>query len=197
MLLKFVGIAVLDHLPLGVDHVEAPARHCTFVGKARQGRAVWAAGEEVDCPMARFNLGIDPPDAATLDRLAEKLVSWERAKDIDAARRFISQFRPLPFGERVFVYFPLDAAPFPPDVVVHVLSPLEAMLTIREIAVATGGLCEARTAGVGAMCGECTAVPLLTHRPTISIGCRGSRREAAIDDGEVLLAVPHPLEVSG
>jgi uncharacterized protein (DUF169 family) len=188
-----LGIAILDHLPLGVEHISTPGRHCTFVGQARQGELRWAAGMDIACALARFNLGLDPPNQPTVETLAGVVVDWEAAKDLETARRFIEALAPLPFGERVFVYGPLSAMPFPPDLVLLVLRPNEAMEQLLAIATATGMSCGGHVGGLGAMCGECTAIPLLTNKAMLSPGCPGSRREAFLAEDEMLLSMPYQL----
>ena len=188
-----LGIAILDHLPLGVEHISTPGRHCTFVGQARQGELLWAAGMEITCPLARFNLGLDPPNQETIEALAGVIVDWGDAKDLETARRFIEGLSPLPFGERVFVYGPLSAMPFPPDLVLRILRPREAMEHILSITETTGAQSESHVGGLGALCGECIAVPLLTQRAVLSPACPGSRREAFLAEDEMLLSMPHQL----
>ena len=191
-----LGIAILDHLPLGVEHVSAPGRHCTFVGQARQGELVWAAGMEITCPLARFNLGLDPPNQEAIEALAGVIVDWGDARDLETARRFIEGLAPLPFGKRVFVYGPLSAMPFPPDLVLRILRPIEAMDQLLAITSTTGMSSEGRVGGLGAMCGECTAIPLLANKATLSPGCPGSRREVSLAEDEMLLSMPHQLHNS-
>ncbi len=189
-----VGIAVLDHLPLGVDHVLSPGRHCTFVGQARQGQVAWASDEDITCPLARFNLGLDAPDPETVARLSRTLVEWKCAKDVETGGRLLSQFARLPFGSRVFVYGPLALVPFPVDLVVRIVRPEEAMARLRDLAAATAELAQGRTAGIGALCGECTAAVLITGRPALSAACPGSRREAFLSESELFLSLPQALD---
>jgi uncharacterized protein (DUF169 family) len=183
----------LDHLPLGVDHVDTSGRHCTFVGEARRGKIIWAEGEDITCPLARFNLGIDTPDEGTIDALARTIVSWGEATNIETAQRYIASLSPLPFGKRVFVYFPLSKMPFPPDLALFILHPNEAMEKLLTITQATGERCEGRVSGLGALCGECTALPLLSERAVLSPGCSGSRREAFLASDELFLSIPYLL----
>ncbi len=163
------------------------------MGQARQGELLWAAGMEITCPLARFNLGLDPPNQEAIEALAGVIVDWDAAKDLETARRFIETLMPLPFGERVFVYGALAAMPFPPDLVLHILRPNEAMERLLAITAATGMPGEGQVGGLGAMCGECTATPLLTNKATLSPGCPGSRREAFLAEDEMLLSMPHQL----
>lgn len=188
-----LGIAILDHLPLGVEHINTPGRHCTFVGQAREGKLQWAAGIEITCPLARFNLGLDTSDRQTIETLAGVIVGWNAAKDLETARHFIETLTPLPFGERVFVYGPLPALPFPPDLVLLILRPKEAMEELLLITTLTGVRSDALAGGLGALCGECTAAPLLRNGAVLSPGCPGSRREAFLGETELFLSLPYIL----
>ena len=188
-----LGLAILDHLPLGVRHSEACGRHCAFVGQARQGESVWAAGAQITCPLARFNLGLDPSNQEVITALARVIVDWNAAKDLETAHRFIHSLTPLPFGERVFVYGPLFALPFPPDLVLLVLRPKEAMERVLAMTTTMGMLSGGEVGGLGAMCGECTAIPLLTNKATLSPGSPASRREAFLAEDELLLSMPYQL----
>lgn len=193
-----VGISCVENAPRDVERVPAPAKHCAFVGLARQGRVIWASSEDINCPIARYVLGCDPtgtvPTAA-----AQAFVESKLAKDVDGAFVFLSGFRVLEPRRRIFVYFPLGPETSPPpgvsaDVVVRFLHPEEAMRRMRALVTATGERTEVRTAGSAAMCGDCTAAPLTTGRASFSPGCPGSRREVPIAHDEVLLAFPARLE---
>ena len=188
-----VGVSVLDHLPLGVEHADSPARHCSFIAAARRGRSLWAAGDDITCPLARYNLGIDTPNEETIAALAKTLVGWGDSDNEEMARRFIAGLDPLPFGQRVFVYCRLDDAPFPPDLVIHFLTPAEAMEKLVAISASTGLRCHSPAGGVGALCGECTATPLLSEGGALSAGCPGSRGEACLGEEELFLSLPYPL----
>ena len=123
-------------------------------------------------------------------RISAALVEWKAAKDLDTAARLLSSFPRLPFGERVFVYAPLDAAPVYPDLVLRVVRPADAVQWLRALGAATAERAEGRSGGVGALCGECTAFPLVTGRAAVSPGCPGSRREAFLAPDEILLSLP-------
>jgi uncharacterized protein (DUF169 family) len=185
-----VGIVVLDRPPSGVDRAAAPSKHCTLVGQARQGKTLWAGRDDINCPLARFALGIDAPDVRTLDALAATLLEWKAAKDRDAALAFLSRLPRLPFQERVFVYAPLRAATTEVDLVVRIVQPEEAMRRLRALSATTGERAEGRSAGIGALCSECTAFPLVSGTSAISPGCPGSRREAFLQADQMFLALP-------
>jgi len=193
-MLDAVGIVVLDRPPRGVDRAAAPSKHCALVGQARQGKTLWAGPDDINCPLARFALGIDAPDVRPLDALAATLLEWKAAKDRDAALAFLSRLPRLPFQERVFVYAPLSAATAEVDLVVRIVQPEEAMRRLRTLSVATGERAEGRSTGVGALCSECTAFPLVSGTSAISPGCPGSRREAFLQPDQMFLALPASLD---
>jgi uncharacterized protein (DUF169 family) len=188
-----VGITVLDRPPRGVDRAAEPSKHCALVGQARHGKTVWAGRDDINCPLARFALGIDASDACTLDALAATLLGWKAAKDRDAALAFLSRLARLPFQARVFVYSPLRAVTAEVDLVVRIVQPEEAMRRLRALSATTGERAEGRSAGIGALCSECTAFPLVSGTGAISPGCPGSRREAFLQADQMFLALPASL----
>jgi len=188
-----IGIALLDQIPQGIERVASPGRHCTFIGRARKGEILWARGEDFTCPLARYNLGIDPPDESTMEKLAATLVSWGDVRDLETAHRFIAGLSPLPVSRRTFIYAPLDRMPVPPDLVLLILNPEEVFRHILSITASTGERNDGLIGGIGALCGECTALPLQTKKAAISVGCDGSRREAFLSPKEMFLAIPYSL----
>ena len=189
-----VGISVIEAPPHGIAHVPGPNKHCAFVGLARQGRTIWAASEDINCPIARYVLGCSLTRQRAAEAAAASFVESKLAKDLDAALRFVSGFCALEPQDRVFVYFPLEAAPLPADIAVRFLHAEDAMRRLRALVTATGERAEVRTAGSAAICADCTAAPLLSGRAAFSPGCPGSRREVPLAQDEVLIAFPARLE---
>jgi uncharacterized protein (DUF169 family) len=64
------------------------------------------------------------------------------------------------------------------------------MSSVQIITRLTGKRTEAVLSGVGAMCGECTAIPILTGKTNISLACGGSRPQTKLEDGELFVALP-------
>ena len=188
-----IGIALLDHIPQGIERVASPGRHCTFIGRARKREILWAREEDFTCPLARYNLGIDPPDESTMEKLAATLISWGDVRDLETAHRFIAGLYPLPVSKRTFIYAPLDKMPVPPDLVLLILNPQEAFDHVLALTRMTGERSDGLVGGIGALCGECTALPLRTKKAAISVGCDGSRREAFLSPEEMFLAIPYSL----
>lgn len=188
-----VGIACVETAPVGVARAAGPSRHCSFVGQARQGKTLWTASDDINCPIARHILGCDLTGGGWRSAAAA-FVESKLAKDSNAAVRLLQGFRALEPRRRVFVYFPAEEAPVPADIVVRFLKPEEAMRQLRAVVTATGERAEVHTAGSAAMCGDCTAGPLVTGRVAFSPGCPGSRREIPLAVDEVLLALPGKIE---
>ena len=188
-----IGIALLEHPPEGIDRTLIPSRHCTFIGRARKGEILLARGDDFTCPLARYNLGIDPPDESTTETLAETLVNWGDVRDLETAHRFISGLSPLPVAKRTFLYAPLDKIPVSPDLVLLILNSQKAFKHVLTLTRMTGEKSGGHVSGIGALCGECTALPLQTKKAAISVGCGGSRREALLTPEEMFLAIPYSL----
>jgi len=188
-----IGIALLEHSPEGIERTLIPGRHCTFIGRARKGEILWACREDFTCPLARYNLGIDPPDESTTETLAETLVSWGDVRDLETAHRFIAGLSPLPVSKSAFIYAPLDKIPVSPDLVLLILNPQEAFDHVLSLTRMTGEKSDGHVSGIGALCGECTALPLHTKKAAISVGCGGSRRETFLTPEEMFLAIPYSL----
>jgi uncharacterized protein (DUF169 family) len=188
-----IGIALLDQIPQGIERVAAPGRHCTFIGRARKGEILWAREEDFTCPLARYNLGIDPQNESTMDELAATLVSWGDIRDLETAHRFIAGLSPLPVSKRTFIYAPLDKMPVIPNLVLLILNPQEAFKHVLTLTRMTGETSGGHVSGIGALCGECTALPLHIKKAAISIGCGGSRREVSLLPEELFIAIPYPL----
>ena len=188
-LLSEVGLAVLDSAPDGWPEAAAALSHCGHVGEARRGKAFYVPVARITCPLARFCLGSEVP----ADEMARTLVQWGDAADVEIGRRFLDAACRLAPGDRVVCYSPLSPERLRPQVVVRFGSPAEIMPLVRRITVLTGKPVTQRAGGVGAMCVECTATPLATGQPNVSVGCAGSRPSAGLLPDEMMLAVPTHL----
>jgi len=71
-----IGIRIVDEIPHGVGRTRAPRTHCEFVGLARKGRKFYADACDISCPLARYYLGLDPPNEETMEKLKHTLVGW-------------------------------------------------------------------------------------------------------------------------
>ena len=185
-----VGLVISATKPVGLSRITSPERHCSFVGFAREGRTFYAQNEDISCPLARFNLGLDQMTPEKLGELARTLVSWSDAQNEEIALRYLKSATTLDVSEKYICYFPMENTKLVPDVVVKIGSPEEFMPILRTITRLSGQRVQGVASGVGAMCGECTAIPIVTGNPNISLGCGGSRPHARLAPDQLLLALP-------
>lgn len=189
-----VGIWLMSERPQGLPRAVVADRHCGHVERAMGGEAFHAGSEDVSCPLARYALGMDPPRGRAREALVGTLVGWGDSDNADLARAFLERCPRLEHAERFIAYAPLEGGEValgrPPDVVVQVLSPDEAMWTVRDRTRTEGRRTRSSCSGVGAMCSECTAGVVLSGDWTMSVGCSGSRTSLELRDGEMFLATP-------
>jgi uncharacterized protein (DUF169 family) len=185
-----VGLVISATKPVGLSRITSSEHHCSFVGFAREGRTFYAQNEDISCPLARFNLGLDQVTPERLGELARTLVSWSDAQNEEIALRYLKSATTLDVSEKYICYFPMENTKMVPDVVVKIGSPEEFMPILRTITRLSGRRVQGVASGVGAMCGECTAIPMVTGNPNISLGCGGSRPHARLAPDQLLLALP-------
>ncbi|MCK4648402.1 DUF169 domain-containing protein [bacterium] len=192
-----IGITIVKKVPVGIKKVKSPDKHCHFVGQAREGAIFYARGEDISCPLARFYLGLEK----NLKKLSRTLISWDDAINEKVALSYLQEGLSLGGGEKYIVYFPypiprLDAKRLTgqenlkPDVVIIVDNPQEIMALVQKFSRNTGKRIKTSMSGIGAMCGECTAYPLMTGQANVSLGCYGSRPGVNLSKEELFLALP-------
>lgn len=99
----------------------------------------------------------------------------------------------VPFETQGEVVCPLKDANFIPDVVVFVDIPeriywFEAFLTRK-----VGGRVTYTTAPFQCACEDVTAIPIVSGKPNISIGCFGCRKRTDMKADEMAIGVPYSL----
>jgi len=197
MTVQAIGISISEEAPRKLVHQRGKASHCAFLGKSRkQEEGFYVESSQISCPLARYQLGLDPPEEKTRTMLINALLRWEDMKDGETAKRFLEGLSVLPFREKKHItYLPLsreeEALQDPePDVVILIGTAREIFELALKNTYQTGAGIEARMAAVGAICGECTAFPLVKNRANISVGCEGSRREVDLKEEELFMAMP-------
>jgi len=186
-----IGIAISNARPSGIPRVKRADKHCFFVGQARDGHMFYAQSDDVSCPLARFNLGLDAKSDKNLLALARTLVDWGDAKTEEIALRYLNSAHTLPLENKYIIYFPMPYDKLLlPSVIVMLGSSKKFMSLVQIITRLTGKRTEGILSGVGAMCGECTAIPILTGKTNISLACGGSRPQTKLEDSELFMALP-------
>ena len=181
-----IGIASVKESPSGIERVKFPDKHCHFVGQAREGAILYARSEDISCPLARFYLGFEK----NLKELSRTLVSWDDVLNEKVALSYLQEGLSLKKGEKYIVYFPYPNKNLKADVVIIIDNPQEIMALVQRFSRTTGKRIKASLSGIGAMCGECTAYPLITGQANVSLGCYGSRPGVNLRKEELFLALP-------
>jgi len=189
---EIVGIKFCSRPPEGIGRVNTKDKHCHFIGRGRR-EAFYIRSEDIDCPLARFYLGIGQTD---IEDLSRTLVSWDDASDIITARSHLETGIRLGKSSQVIAYFPYPAGDIKPDVLVVIGTAQEIKNMVQKSCARTGERIKASLSGIGAACGECTAYPLVTGRANLSVGCNGSRPGIGLKNGELLLAFPADSKLS-
>ena len=185
-----IGIKITKDKPGDFTRAKRPLKHCSAVGLARTGERFYVQNNDISCPLARYNLGLEEPDDKFMHELARTLVGWGDANTQDIGLKYLQSRPKLPYAKKYILYFPVPDNEYEPDVIIEISNPHELMLRVRELTARTGDSIGGFMSGVGAMCGECTAYPILTGKPNISVGCTGSRPGAELKRDELFLAIP-------
>jgi len=181
---------IAEDRPRGIDRTRKRGTHCSFVGRALSGDTFYAENSDVTCPLAQYNLGLVDPGKVNLGNLARILVGWGDAVNVSTGIRYLKGRPRQRYGKKYIIYFPIPRQDIVPDVTIVMGTPYELMYLVREMTCAAGENLDCAVGGVGAMCGECTAVPMVTGRPNVSLGCTGCRPSLGLGSERLLLAIP-------
>jgi len=185
-----VGIAILNEKPDGLPSIGHRATHCNMVAEARKGKAFYAEDINYSCGFAIYTLGLGRDVPAFRKALAEDLVSIKNAAGMEISGKLLESTPRLREGEKFIVFFPLDRMPMEPDVVLIFGNPSEIMDLVWKITGQTGERLRSSIGGIGSTCSECTAQPIISGEPNLSVGCCGTRRFGRLDDNEIMLSLP-------
>ncbi len=190
-LTNIVGIKITNEEPKDIMRTENVAEYCTFIGIARTGVKFYSKNTDISCPLARYNLGLKEFDNVLIDGLIRSLIGWGDAKSEEIALKYLESRIKLNTEEKFIIYFPYPDQSYEPDVIIEFTTPGNLMAKVRRHTYLTGEPIKCSVSGVGALCGECTAIPINSKQPTISLGCNGTRERAKLGNNELLLAVPN------
>ncbi len=188
-----IGVVILPEKPGNLPPLGGRATHCAMLARAREGNAFYAEDTNYSCGIAIYNLGLGRDVPAFRRALAEDLVTIKNAAGKEVSTKILESMPRLPESEKVVAFFPLDKMPFAPDIVILIGTPVEIMDVVWKVTSQTGERVQANIGGIGATCGELTAQTIVTRKPSLSIGCCGSRRFGKLAENEVMLSLPWEL----
>ncbi len=178
-----------EEFPAGVARPEAQLTHCQAVFRAKAGECFALTAEDEGCHVGAAVLGMMP----TPDKVASgefhggmgMFDSVEAAKEMIDARLMVGY---KTIGE---VVCPLKKADFVPDVVILVDIPERIYWVVPLEVAAKGGRVQFSTAPYQCCCEDIDAVPLITDRPNISLGCFGCRKRTTMQADEMAIGIPY------
>ncbi len=180
--------------PGNFSEPEKQMSHCQAVFGAKNGMCL-----KMPLAMQMCNVG-----ASTLGMMdtPEKVSNGEFHSGIGihdspaAAANMVGAAVKVPYATDGEVCCPLKDADFEPDVVAVVDIPeriywFEGLLTHKD-----GGRVTYTTAPFQCACEDLTAVPIVTGKPNISIGCFGCRKKTDMASDEMAMGIPYKSLVS-
>jgi uncharacterized protein (DUF169 family) len=182
---NIIGISFLQNPPTSLRQLSTKDKHCHFIGRARESEPFYVPAEYINCPLARFHLGIDKPD---LKSLAQTLVGWTDAVDQETGLKFLNSAYRMNQRYKYIAYFTYPANNLKPDVIIRICNPQEIQQIVQRYSSLTGQRVDSPISGIGAACGECTAYVLTRGLPVVSVGCKGARPGINLRDEELLVA---------
>ena len=177
-------------IPQGIERIEKPTRHCQMIDDVRHnGSQYYTLMDDQACKGGAAVMGFHEmePNLANGD-VYFKLNSFST---INAARRTMQKIPMLPARyTKSILYAPIAEAKFIPDVVVIVCNPKQVMQLSQALLHRLGGRVEANFAGKQSLCADGVAQPYKTGQIGVTVGCSGSRKNANIDDDEMVIGIP-------
>lgn len=179
-----------EEIPGGMAEVSEQLRHCKMVSMARhEGAVFYAPVDKHLCNGGAWALGLRP--------LTESLQTGDfyfklgKFSSRAACRRTIDRIPHLNPGETyATLYAPLENAPFVPEVVLIVTTPLSMLKLAQASLYEVGGRNQATFAGIQSVCADATAQTFLSGRTNFSLGCDGSRKFSGIEEQEMVMGIP-------
>ncbi|QSO51498.1 DUF169 domain-containing protein [Alicyclobacillus curvatus] len=207
---KALGDAIQKHIrpdnhPVGIRIVhsesELPAKYrrpgthlgekitiCQAVAFARRyGWTIAMNGDDLSCPIAQIAFGYQPE----LDYYKDgNLVCGMYTDDFESAKRTEADVPKLTKEESgYYVAFPLDRAPFDPDVVVVYANSAQVMRLVAAMQFQRGGSISS-TFSSRADCADIAIRTLKTGEPQVILPCYGDRVFAQTQDHEMAFSFP-------
>ncbi|MCQ2056168.1 MAG: DUF169 domain-containing protein [archaeon] len=180
-----------EDYPCGYDIPEAQMSHCQAVLSAKNGKCF-----KLPLKMQGCNVG-----AACLNMIKnpEKVKSGEFHANIGihespiGAKNMIDARTDIPYETQGEIVCPLKSATFVPDVVAIVDIPeriywFGGLFTYKD-----GGRVQYSTAPFQCACEDLTAIPIVTGKPNISLGCFGCRKKTDMKSDEMAIGIPFSL----
>ena len=178
-----------EEFPAGVARPEAQLTHCQAVFRAKSGECFALTAEDEGCHVGAAVLGMMPtPDKVASGEFHGGMGMFD---SVEAAKEMIDARLMVDYKTIGEVVCPLKKADFVPDVVILVDIPERIYWVVPLEVAAKGGRVQFSTAPYQCCCEDIDAVPLITDRPNISLGCFGCRKKTDMAADEMAIGIPY------
>ncbi|ADE36222.1 DUF169 domain-containing protein [Methanohalophilus mahii] len=148
-------------------NITSPMRYCEMVRKsAAYGTTFTATIDDISCASAELALGFTEPSYGEV---------YPRIKPANIDKITVA---------------PLDKCEFEPDAVVVIGNASKLMLLAATLAKVKGNMIESKFKGEFAVCGECTAIPVMENTVNLSLLCSGARMFSDYRNDEIVFGFP-------
>ena len=180
-----------EEYPEGYELPKEQRSHCQAVMDARNGSSYKMTAEMQGCNVGAATLGMMPKPEKV--RSGEFHAGIGIHENVASAKEMNDSVIDVPYETVGEIVCPLKDANFTPDVVVVVDIP-ERVYWFEAFYLYSGkGRITYTTAPFQCACEDVTAVPVVTGKPNISIGCFGCRRRTSMKADEMAIGVPFSL----
>ncbi len=189
---KPIGLKFLLNKPDGIEKLQKAFPICQMFREAQDMHPFYASEDNFAC-VDRMLLGFVEPDPAME---SGQIGAKERIyRDARANRRIYQYIQKVPAGTvRHVAFFPIDEAPFDPDVLVITARPDQAEILLRALSYSTGKPLTTMVTPV-LMCAWVFFYPFMTGNLNYTITGLGygMKSKKLFPDGLVLISIPYDL----
>lgn len=165
--------------------------YCTLVRKATQGKAQKVHLGHMACGGGATALGLSEPTAQMKD--GTRRLKQGAYKDLGVCRKMSKNMVYCCHKAYGVGIVPLKNCPVPPDVVIFVCNPFNAMRISQGYAYNNGHVSNISFSGMQAICQECTSRPFELDSINMSMMCSGTRMLAGWQKDELGIGMPYHL----
>ena len=178
-----------EYQQLDIPEPKAPLNYCQMVKAALSGHSFKACqAEQFRCLAGPSTIGILP--YPTESESGENLCDMEMYRDLVVAHNIAQNMAHCPHWAYGVAVQPLSECQEPPQVVILVTNPFNAMRVIQGYSYEYGTNTSFQMTGNQAFCSECTAYILKHGRINISMLCSGTRNRVKWNENEMAIGIP-------
>ncbi len=178
-----------EYQQLAIPEPKSALNYCQMVKAALTGHSFKASqAEHFRCLAGPSTIGILPYPAES--ESGENLCDIGMYRDLVVAHDIAQKMAHCPHWAYGVAVQPLSACSEPPQVVIIVTNPFNAMRIVQGYSFEYGTNTSFQMTGNQAFCSECTAYPLQHGRINISLLCSGTRNRVKWNENELAVGIP-------